>query len=88
MDFNLTEERQMLQDTLRRYLTDRYTTEQRNQIVESDEGFSPDIWSGLADLGVIGALLREADGGIWRRWVRPCDRLRGTGPRGCGRTFP
>lgn len=63
MDFNLTEERQMLQDTLRRYLTDRYTTEQRNQIVESDEGFSPDIWSGLADLGVIGALLREADGG-------------------------
>ncbi|MCU9836803.1 acyl-CoA dehydrogenase family protein [Ruegeria sp. WL0004] len=64
MDFNLTEERQMLQDTLRRYLADRYTTSVRNTILDSDSGMSADIWAGLAELGVIGALFSEEDGGF------------------------
>ncbi|GHG92471.1 acyl-CoA dehydrogenase family protein [Pseudodonghicola xiamenensis] len=64
MDFNLTEERQMLQDTLRRYLSDKYTTAARNKILDSDEGMSADIWAGLAELGVIGALFSEAEGGF------------------------
>ena len=64
MDFNLTEERQMLQDTLRRYLSDKYTTAARNTILDSDAGLSPDIWAGLAELGVIGALFTEDQGGF------------------------
>ncbi|MEO9781554.1 MAG: acyl-CoA dehydrogenase [Sedimentitalea sp.] len=64
MNFDLTEERQMLQDTLRRFLADRYTTETRNKIIESDSGMSEDIWSSLAELGVIGALFTEAQGGF------------------------
>lgn len=64
MDFNLTSERQMLQDTLRRYLGDRYTTELRNRIVESDEGMSEEIWRELADLGIVGALFTEEQGGF------------------------
>ena len=64
MDFNLTEERQMLQDTLRRYLSDKYDTETRNKIIDSDEGMSADIWAGLAELGVIGALFTEEQGGF------------------------
>ena len=64
MDFNLTEERQMLQDTLRRYLSDRYTTSVRNDILDSEAGMSAGIWSDLAELGVIGALFSEADGGF------------------------
>ncbi|NDW47801.1 acyl-CoA dehydrogenase family protein [Ruegeria sp. PrR005] len=64
MDFNLTEERQMLQDTLRRYLADRYTTSVRNTILDSDSGMSAEIWAGLAELGVIGALFSEEDGGF------------------------
>lgn len=64
MDFNLTEERQMLQDTLRRYLRDKYTTDVRNQILESDAGMSAGIWSELAELGVLGALFTEDQGGF------------------------
>ncbi|MEP3331460.1 acyl-CoA dehydrogenase [Sedimentitalea sp.] len=64
MNFDLTEERQMLQDTLRRFLADRYTTETRNKIIESDSGMSDDIWSSLAELGVIGALFTEDQGGF------------------------
>lgn len=64
MNFNLTEERQMLQDTLRRYLREPYGTERRNKILASDTGFSPDIWTELADLGVLGALFTEGQGGF------------------------
>lgn len=64
MDFNLTEERQMLQDTLRRYLSDKYDTKTRNAIIDSDKGYSPEIWAKLAELGVIGALFTEDQGGF------------------------
>lgn len=64
MNFDLTEERQMLQDSLRRFLRDRYDTATRNKILESDSGMSADIWAGLAELGVIGALFTEEQGGF------------------------
>jgi len=64
MNFDLTEERQMLQDTLRRFLRDRYDTATRNKILESDSGMSTDIWNELAELGVIGALFTEKQGGF------------------------
>ncbi|MGJ8618492.1 MAG: acyl-CoA dehydrogenase family protein [Sulfitobacter sp.] len=59
MNFELTEERQMLQDSLRRFLRDKYDTATRNQILQSDAGMSGDIWTGLAELGVLGALFDE-----------------------------
>ncbi len=64
MDFTLTETRQMLQDTLRRFLAENYDAETRNAIVESDKGYSPEIWAKLAELGIIGALFLEEDGGF------------------------
>jgi len=64
MNFDLTEERQMLQDTLRRFLRDKYDTRTRNEILNSDSGMSAEIWSGLAELGVIGALFSEDQGGF------------------------
>lgn len=64
MNFDLTEERQMLQDTLRRFLRDRYDTATRNTILTSDSGMSAQIWAELAELGVIGALFTEEQGGF------------------------
>lgn len=64
MNFELTEERQMLSDMLRRYLADKYDTAARNAILESDQGYSPEIWAGLAEQGVIGALFPEDQGGF------------------------
>lgn len=64
MNFDLTEERQMLQDTLRRFLRDRYDTETRNKIIDSDAGMSADIWAQLAELGVLAALFTEDQGGF------------------------
>ncbi len=64
MNFELTEERQMLQDTLRRYLREKYDTATRNKIIDSEAGYSTAIWAELADLGVIGALFTEEQGGF------------------------
>lgn len=64
MNFDLTEERQMVQDTLRRYLRDKYTTQVRNAILDSEAGMSADIWAELAELGILGALFTQAQGGF------------------------
>lgn len=64
MNFELTEERQMLQDSLGRFLRDKYDTASRNAILDSDAGFSTEIWAGLGEMGVLGALFTEAQGGF------------------------
>ncbi len=62
MNFDLSDEGRMLQDGLRRYLSDAYTPDARRAAVA--DGFSAEIWSGLAEMGVIGALFTEAQGGF------------------------
>lgn len=64
MNFELTDERQMLQDGLRRLLQGSYTPALRAEIVQSKTGFSSDVWNSLAEMGVIGALFTENDGGF------------------------
>lgn len=64
MNFEHTENRRMLADSLTRYLAKAYSFETRDRIASSAHGFSPEIWQGFAELGVIGALFGEADGGF------------------------
>ncbi len=63
MNFELTDERQMLQDSLRRFLAEHYSNDKIGVLNDSALGFSQDTWAGLANLGVVGALFTEADGG-------------------------
>ncbi|ASJ73140.1 acyl-CoA dehydrogenase family protein [Granulosicoccus antarcticus] len=63
MNFDLTDERQMLQDSLRKYLADHYSNEVIRALAKSDCGYSKENWAGLAELGVVGALFSEEDGG-------------------------
>lgn len=63
MNFDLTDERRMLQDSLRRFLNDNYSNEKIRELCASEIGYSMNNWSGLATLGVIGALFTEVDGG-------------------------
>lgn len=64
MDFDLSEDHQMLSDTLRRYLSDNYTIEARNRDATAAPCHSPEIWAGLAEPGTIGAFVTEAQGGF------------------------
>ncbi|TQK04860.1 acyl-CoA dehydrogenase family protein [Herbaspirillum sp. SJZ107] len=64
MNFEHTEERRMLADSLNRFIAEQYGFETRDRIAASSEGYSKAMWQQFAELGVIGALLREEDGGF------------------------
>lgn len=54
MDFDLTEEQQMLRDVTRELLTRSYDITKLNETVESDTGWSRDVWGQLAETGILG----------------------------------
>ncbi|SFB32452.1 acyl-CoA dehydrogenase family protein [Azotobacter beijerinckii] len=64
MDFQLTEEQQMLQDTVARLVRDSYGFEQREQFYRSEPGFSREFWQQLGELGLTGVPFAEAHGGF------------------------
>ncbi|WP_323122631.1 acyl-CoA dehydrogenase family protein [Burkholderia alba] len=64
MDFRHTEDRRMLADTLERFIGEQYGFPVRDRIAQSEAGFSADLWRRFAELGAIGALFEEADGGF------------------------
>lgn len=66
MDFSLSDDQKQIQDSVRQYLADHYGFAQRRAIVESASGWSPDLWRGLADLGLLGLAVPEEDGGLQR----------------------
>lgn len=63
MDFEHTEDRRMLADTLGRFVNERYDFAVRENIARSECGWSPELWRQFASLGAVGALFGEADGG-------------------------
>jgi alkylation response protein AidB-like acyl-CoA dehydrogenase len=63
MNFDLSEEQQLLADTLRRYLNNDYTFEKRAAIVASPAGWSESVWATLADMGILGVPFAEEHGG-------------------------
>ena len=52
MDFKLTEEQQMLQETAERLVRDVYDFESRNKFSASEAGFSTAFWQQLGELGL------------------------------------
>ncbi|MGB0134208.1 acyl-CoA dehydrogenase family protein [Dokdonella sp.] len=64
MDFSFNDEQQMLLDTTQRFLASEYSFERRQMLLESDEGWSREIWMQLGELGLIAVDIPEADGGI------------------------
>lgn len=64
MDFNLSDERQMLRDTAERFLREQYPLEKRHEFARSPLGFSRAMWEEFAELGLIGALIPPEAGGF------------------------
>ena len=64
MDFSYSDEQQMLLDTTQRFLASEYTFEHRQRLLESDEGWSREVWKQLAELGLLAVDIPENDGGI------------------------
>jgi alkylation response protein AidB-like acyl-CoA dehydrogenase len=54
MDFDLSDEQSLLRDVTREVLTDTYDVETRLEVTDSDLGWSRDVWSQLAEIGILG----------------------------------
>ncbi len=63
MDFTHTDDRRMLADTLNRYIGKQYGFSVRDKNARSTRGYSAEFWMQYAELGAIGALFHEVDGG-------------------------
>ena len=64
MNFEHSEDRRMLADSLNRFVSEQFTTEQRNTVAYGAAGHSPQLYAQLADIGAIGALFPESVGGL------------------------
>lgn len=64
MDFNLTDEQQMLRDSAQRFIREHYSFEQRRTMVGSALGFSAEHWRSYADFGWFALGLPEDVGGL------------------------
>lgn len=64
MDFSLTDEQRMLQDTADRLVREQYSFEERQKLLDGEPGYSPEMWRQYANLGLLGVPFSEAAGGF------------------------
>ena len=64
MEFDLSEEQVMLRDTVRDVLTSTYDVETLRSVTDTDLGWSRDVWNSLAEIGILGLVFAEDDGGM------------------------
>src|SRR6185503_6562898 len=63
MNFDLTDEQQMLQAAARDFLASRLTSEKVRALAESEDAFSEDLWKEISDLGWPGLMVGADFGG-------------------------
>lgn len=63
MNFELSQEQKMLQQTARTFLKKECPKALVRQIVATDPGYSPDLWKKMAELGWMGLTIPEEFGG-------------------------
>jgi alkylation response protein AidB-like acyl-CoA dehydrogenase len=64
VNFELSEEQQLLQDSVARFVQDNYGLEARTRLAAGKTGFSEDHWKTMAELGWLALPFDEADGGF------------------------
>jgi alkylation response protein AidB-like acyl-CoA dehydrogenase len=63
MDFGLSEDQLLLEDTVRKFLAERVPIERVRELRDRDCPYDREVWAALAELGVTGILVPEAQGG-------------------------
>lgn len=64
MDFALSDEQQMLRDSVAKYVADHGGVERHRKLAAGDTGFEPRAWQAMAELGWLALPFAEADGGL------------------------
>ena len=74
MDFELSEEQQLLKDMAGRFMQDRYGFETRGKYMKEPLGFDPAIWEAYAEQGLL-ALPRRSSAAP-ASWPSPTPKAR------------
>lgn len=64
MDFEYSQEQQLLVNSLRQFLNKEYTFEARSAIIASETGYSDAVWARLAEMGLLGLPFPSKLGGF------------------------
>ena len=64
MDFSLSDEQVLLQDSVQRFIQNDYSFALRQKLIKSEAGFSQKNWQQFADLGWLALPFAEECGGI------------------------
>ncbi len=64
MDFVLTDEQKMFGESLNKFFQSEYAFADRQETIQAGNGFSPELWRSLADLGVLALPFDPAYGGF------------------------
>jgi alkylation response protein AidB-like acyl-CoA dehydrogenase len=64
MDFELSQEQEMLAETAKRFVASKYSFERRREILASSAGWSRDVWRQLVELGLTALLVPAQQGGL------------------------
>ena len=72
MNFDFSEEQQLLRDQAQRFLRDREALTRSRAALDAGGGFDAELWQQMAELGWLGAALPEAYGGAGLSYVDLC----------------
>ena len=64
MNFDLSEEQQLLKDSVDRFVGDNYDLDTRQKLSRNEAGFSDTYWQTMAELGWLGVTVPQAHGGF------------------------
>ncbi len=64
MDFDYSEDQQLLQESVQRFVRENYSFEARRQLVATEQGYADAHWRQFAELGWLGIPFPEAHGGL------------------------
>ena len=64
MDFSYSEEQQMLQESVQKFVMQKYDFYTRDDIIKSEAGYSTENWTMFAELGWLTVPFTEEDGGF------------------------
>ena len=64
MNFDLSEEQQLVSDSIERFVQENYHLDSRIAIVKKSPGYSEEYWKTMSELGWLGLPFSEDDGGF------------------------
>jgi len=87
MDFNFTEEQEMLRKTIQKFCKNELTKEKVRWMDENCNFIPDDIWNGLVDLGILGLSIPEQYGGLGLGTTERCIVSEGVATASAGVTL-